>query len=136
MINKCIKWKNIFCLIFQSDCVLSFFLSEPVEQAVKESSAVDLGKQFYHYYHVQLLSFNIIVRLPQWLSGKESACQFRRPRFNSWIGKIPWRRKRQPTPVFLPEESLWTEEPGGLQAMGSQSQTQLSMYVQLLSSIV
>ena len=22
-----------------------------------------------------------------------------------WVGKIPWRRKRQPTPVFLPGES-------------------------------
>ena len=26
----------------------------------------------------------------------------------------------QPTPVFLPGESLWTEEPGGLQSTGSQ----------------
>ena len=26
----------------------------------------------------------------------------------------------QPTPVFLPGESLWTERPGGLQSMGSQ----------------
>ena len=25
--------------------------------------------------------------------------------FDSWIGKIPWRRKWQPTPVFLPGES-------------------------------
>ena len=25
----------------------------------------------------------------------------RRPRFNSWVGKIPWRRDRLPTPVFL-----------------------------------
>ena len=24
------------------------------------------------------------------------------------MGKIPWRRVRQPTPVFLPEESPWT----------------------------
>jgi len=24
--------------------------------------------------------------------------------FNPWIGKIPWRRKWQPTPVFLPEK--------------------------------
>ena len=23
----------------------------------------------------------------------------------SWVGKIPWIRKWQPTPVFLPEES-------------------------------
>ena len=33
--------------------------------------------------------------------GKESACQCRRHRFNPWVGKIPWRRKWQPTPVFL-----------------------------------
>ena len=24
-----------------------------------------------------------------------------RPQFNSWVGKIPWRRDRLPTPVFL-----------------------------------
>ena len=36
-----------------------------------------------------------------------------------------WRRNWQPTPVFLPGESLWTEEPGGLQSMGPQSQTRL-----------
>ena len=40
--------------------------------------------------------------LPWWLSGKEPACQCRRPRFNPWVGKFPWRRKWQPTPVFLP----------------------------------
>ena len=38
----------------------------------------------------------------------------------TWVGKIPWRRAWQPTPVFLPGESPWTEEPGGLQSMGSQ----------------
>ena len=39
--------------------------------------------------------------LPGWLSGKESACQCRRHRFDPWVGEIPWRRKWQPTPVFL-----------------------------------
>ena len=24
--------------------------------------------------------------------------------FDPWVGKIPWRRKWQPTPIFLPEE--------------------------------
>ena len=38
----------------------------------------------------------------QWL---ESTCQFKRRGFNSWIRKIPWRRKWQPTPVFLPGKS-------------------------------
>ena len=33
--------------------------------------------------------------------GKEPACQCRRCRFDPWIGKIPWMRKWQPTPVFL-----------------------------------
>ena len=39
--------------------------------------------------------------LPWWLSGKESACQCRRCKFNPWVRKIPWRRKWQPTPVVL-----------------------------------
>ena len=42
------------------------------------------------------------------------------PGFDPWVGKIPWRRAWQPTPVFLPGESPWTVEPGGLQSMGSQ----------------
>ena len=41
-------------------------------------------------------------------------------RFDPWVGKIPWRKAWQPTPVFLPRESPWTEESGGLQSMGSQ----------------
>ena len=40
--------------------------------------------------------------LPWWLSGKESSCQCRRQRLHPWVREIPWRRKRQPTPVFLP----------------------------------
>ena len=36
------------------------------------------------------------------------------------VGKIPWRRAWPPTPVFLPGESPWSEEPGGLQTRGSQ----------------
>ena len=38
--------------------------------------------------------------------------------FDPWVGKIPWRRAWQPTPVFLPGESPWTEEPDGLQSIG------------------
>ena len=38
----------------------------------------------------------------------ESVCQCRkwkRHGFDTWVGKIPWRRKWQPTPVFLPGKS-------------------------------
>ena len=45
-------------------------------------------------------------RVPGGLDGKESIClQCRRPGFNPGVGKIPWRRKWQPTPVFSPGES-------------------------------
>ena len=46
--------------------------------------------------------------LPWWLSSKKSACQRRSHRgheFNPWVRKIPWKRKWQPYPVFLPEKS-------------------------------
>ena len=44
----------------------------------------------------------------------------RRHKFDPWVGKIPWRRAWQPTPVFLPGEFPWTEEPGKLQSRGLQ----------------
>ena len=40
--------------------------------------------------------------LPNRHSGKESACGHWRQGFDPWVGKIPWRRKWQPTAVFLP----------------------------------
>ena len=46
-----------------------------------------------------------ICRLPRWLSDKESASQCKRCRRRSLdheVRKIPWRKKWQPTPVFLP----------------------------------
>ena len=42
------------------------------------------------------------LELPRWDSGKESTCQCRRLRIDPRVGKIPWSRKWQPTPVFLP----------------------------------
>ena len=44
--------------------------------------------------------------------------------WETWVQSLgyedPLRRAWQPTPVFLPGESPWTEELGGLQSMGSQ----------------
>jgi len=45
---------------------------------------------------------------PGGATGKECACQCRgqkRHGFDPWVGKIPWRRTRLPTPVFTPGES-------------------------------
>ena len=43
---------------------------------------------------------------PRWLSAKESSCWSRRHRFDPLVRKIPWRRKCQPTPMFLPGDSM------------------------------
>ena len=62
----------------------------------------------------------VLVGFPVDSDDKESACNVGDLSSSLWLGKIPHGRKWQPTPVFLPGESLLTEEPGGLQPMGSQ----------------
>ena len=60
---------------------------------------------------------------PGGVSSKEPAWQcirHKRHGFFPWVRKIPWRKAWQPTPVFLPAESPWTEEPGRLQFIGFQ----------------
>ena len=50
----------------------------------------------------------LILDFPGGASSKETACQCRRHKrywFDPWVRKIPWKRARQPTPVFLPGES-------------------------------
>ena len=59
--------------------------------------------------------------LPRWLSGKEFTCNVGDTGgFDPRVWKIPWRKKLQPTPKFLPGKSHGQEEPGGLQFIGSQ----------------
>ena len=52
----------------------------------------------FHRSISQLLFF---LKLPWWLRGWSACLQCVKPWFDPWIGKIPWRRKRQPTPVLL-----------------------------------
>ena len=52
---------------------------------------------------IPLINLNLL-----WCSGsdgKVSCLQCGRPRSSPWVGKISWRRKWQPTPVFLPGKS-------------------------------
>ena len=56
--------------------------------------------------------------IPRWLSGKEPACQCRRHGFDPWVGKIPWRKKWLPTPVFLPRKSQGQRSLAGYRPWG------------------
>ena len=62
---------------------------------------------------------------PGGASGKEPICQCRRCGFDPCIGKIPWRRAWQATPVFLPGESHGQRSLAGYSPWVVKSQTQL-----------
>ena len=68
-----------------------------------------------------LISFPILeIGLPWWHSGKEPNCQCRKHRFDPWVGKIPWKRKWQPSPVFLPGKSQGQRSLAGYSPWGHQ----------------
>ena len=83
---------------------IRFFLPKPkglhyIFKYIKPNKFNLQGNPFECYLWVSGNSGN-----PWWLSGKESTCQrrrCRRHRFDSWVWKMPWRRKEQPTPVFI-----------------------------------
>ena len=58
---------------------------------------------------------------PRWCSGKSTGqCRRRgRPGFDPWVGKIPLEEDMATHPRILAWRIPWTEEPGGLQSMGS-----------------
>ena len=65
--------------------------------------------------------------LPWWLSAKEFTCQCRRHRFDPLARKIPWRKKWQPTLVFLLGKSHGLQSMG-LQRVGHNLATQQQQY--------
>ena len=59
-----------------------------------------VDKSYLAYFEYIYLWFR---NFPRGASGKESACRrHKRCSFDLWVGRIPWRRERQPTLVFLP----------------------------------
>ena len=63
-----------------------------------------LGLSFFHLLNEFKIDYPIF--FPGGLDGKEFACSAGDPcLIPAWVRKIPWRRKQQPTPVFLPGKS-------------------------------
>ena len=68
--------------------------------------------------------------------GKEPNCQCRQDkgcRFHPWVGKTPWRRKWQRTPVFLPGKSHGQKSLAGYSQRGREGWTRLGMPAQVNS---
>ena len=77
-----------------------------------------------HDWATNTVTFSYHIKgFPRGHSDKESVCQCRRRRtrgFDPWVQKIPWRRKWQPTPAFLPGESHGQRSLGGYSPWGLQ----------------
>ena len=57
--------------------------------------------------HSSILGFSL------WLIWYRILLQCRRPGFDPWVGKIPWRRQKVPTPVFWPAKFHGVYSPWG-----------------------
>ena len=53
-----------------------------------------------------------------WFRWWRTCLQWRRLEYNPWVRKIPWRRARQLTPVFLPGESHGQRSHAGFSPWG------------------
>ena len=103
---------------------LNLSSTSPNTQSCFSSSSYTWGSQLHSPINTPTLISKLSV--PGGAGGKEPAYQCRRHKrrgFDPWVGKIPWKRVWQPTPILLPGESPWTEEPGRLQSIELQSQT-------------
>ena len=95
-------------LLFMQFCVNNFYLK--LFLLLKKTNIHSIkffGKDAYLHnlfnepvmLWTYLIAINEWMRLPTWLSGRESTCQCRKHKrctFNLWVRKIPWRRKWQP----------------------------------------
>ena len=78
-----------------------------------------VARQEMKVTQIRMVVMEVVSPVAQWLRICLQCRRLRRPRFDPWVSKIPWRRAQQPTPVFLLQESQ-TEEPGWLQSIGLQ----------------
>ena len=72
-----------------------------------DNLAIASSEHIAFAFHICLV-FIYFRGLPRWCYWQRTHCQCRKCKrrgFDPWIGKIPWRRTWQPTPLFLPGES-------------------------------
>ena len=94
------KKKSFHCLDHLMKQFQNNLYSVPVEEllsfVLSHIWAITIFSSLAFKYNEASNKYALLVA--QWIFSKESACQCR-------VGKIPWRRKWQPTPLFLPGES-------------------------------
>ena len=104
----------------------------------------DRHRHTYRWTHMYLDTRRCsYMGFPGGTRAKEPTCQCKRHkrlRFDLWVRKIPWRRKWQPTPAFLPEKfhgqrSLAGYSPWGHKESGMTEQLSMRAYPYVVSPI-
>ena len=112
---------SVFAQTLLSECdqTLSLYLiiGFALRSSIPEFMTPITLPDFSSFYSIYSLLTYLASLVAQMIKNQAAMLIAGRPGFNPWVGKIPWRRAWEPTPVFLPGESWWTEEPGGLQSM-------------------
>ena len=84
------------------------------------------------FFYADLLSY----RLLWWLRWQSVCLQCGRPGFSPWVGKSPWRRKWQSTPVLLPRKSHGQRSLAGYSPRGrKESDTTERLHFPFLSDL-
>ena len=65
-----------------------------------QARVLEWGAIAFSHSNASTSQFYTLSRLPWWLRQQRIHLQYRRPGFDSWVGKIPWRREWQPTPAM------------------------------------
>ena len=81
---------------------MSQLFASDVQSIGASTSVLELQHQSFSEY-LGLISFRM--GLPWWLAWLSICLQCGRPRFDPWVGKIPWKRKWQSTLALLPGKS-------------------------------
>ena len=96
----CVEKRNISSLVYDPECgsIILWLLQTWLAHHIYCPLLCPICSTWY-------LLIRVTYGLPKWFHGKEFASQCRRcrrHRFDLGVGKIPWRKKWQPSPVFLP----------------------------------
>ena len=105
--NRCTTWE--LCVKFywgqNEDCSPGGSILDSSERLPQSCSG---GKSIYKVLvkrEFNAMKHSFYKRFPGGSDGKSVCLQCGRPGFDPWVGKVPQRRKWQPTPVLLPWKS-------------------------------
>ena len=100
--------KYIYCRT-HGPCLWHFPSAEPIYLCAMISSCVFKEKGLSAVHQPNRWRFKHFLGFPGGASDREPACQCRRHKrcgFEPWVREIPWRRARQPSPVFFLENPM------------------------------